>query len=151
MRLSASPLITFDNVNSFTYGNQWIIRSGDTNALYFQLFDLDKGPTQSIGNPYYSGNYSVLSTNIGLRYIAGVGTSNQPASIVVTFPDTDSNTTFDANQDPNDGSIWSINIPSSAQLSGGNVIFALTEGINVRTFSVLNMLAVEYPGADSGC
>lgn len=151
MRLSASPLITFNTVNSFTYGNQWTINQGDTNTLYFQLFDLDQGPTQSIGNPYYNGNYSVLSTNTGLRYIAGVGTVNQPAAIAVTFPDTNTSTTFNANQDPNDGSIWFINIPTSAQLAGGNVIFSLTEGTNTRTFSVLNMLAVQYPGADSSC
>lgn len=132
MRLSAVPIITWCNVNDFTTGNQWIIRQGDPNTLYYQLVDLDHNSS---------------------RYIAGVGTANQPASMTVTFSsiDDDQIVQIPATQDPNDGSIWAFNISPTQHIFGGNVKFSLTEGSATRTFFVMNMMAVENtnnPGCD---
>lgn len=126
MRLSAQALINWANVNNFDKANQWTIRAQEKNTLYFQLLDLDKG----------------------LRYVAGVGTENQPTSVSVSFLSIDSTKVIVAiaTQDPDDGSIWSVNLSSSQIPQGGNVKFSLTQGTTLRTFSVLNMLGVEYPG-----
>ena len=160
MRLSAKPIISWCNVNMFSYGNQWTVRAGDPLTLYFQLVDLDQGPYAVIGNLNLYQNSGVLTGTTGLRYVAGVG-ANAPASLVVTFPSTDSSRVITANatQDPNDGSIWSITIPAPAVgapvPNSGNVIFALSEiaapNTITRKFSVTNMLAVEFPGANGSC
>lgn len=128
MRLSAKALVNWATVNNFDYANQWLIRAGEKNILYFQLFDLEQCDQ--------------------LRYVAGVGVSNQPASIVVTFLSIDSTKVIQAiaTQDPNDGSIWSVTLSSSQIPQGGNVKFTLTEGTIIRNFSVLALLGVEYPG-----
>jgi hypothetical protein len=144
MRLSAVPLINFQGVNSFCTANQWIIRSGDQNTLYFQLIDLDQQCSPTIAGAGMCPQ----------RYIAGIGVSNQPCSMLVTFPSIDCTTTTQiiATQNPDDGSIWSIQISPSQRPFGGTVQFALTQGNNVNYFSVPNMLCVEYPnceGSDS--
>ena len=54
-RLSARPIVNFQNVNSFKYANQWTVSAGNSNTLYFQLVDLDQ---------------------CGLRYLAGIGSGN---------------------------------------------------------------------------
>jgi len=153
MRLTAKSLINYNSVNSFSYANQWTVRSGDNNILYFQLIDSDQGPYNVIANQNpnsYGSPINSLSSSSGMRYIAGVGSSNQPASLLVTFPsiDNDKVLAINAVQDPNDGSIWSVSIPSTVTPSGGNVIFKLTEGTNIKSFSVLNLIAVEYPQND---
>lgn len=124
IRLSARPIITWCDVNMFTTGNQWTIRSGDSNTLYFQLTDLNQD---------------------SLRYFTGIGTANMPTSLLVTFPSIDSTevTQISAQVDPNDPSIWSINVAPNQVLYGGSVKFALTQGANIRTFIVSNMLGVE--------
>lgn len=150
MRLTARPLTNFNTINSFAYGNQWGIRSGEPNALYFQLFDLDQGPVNVIAQPII-GSTSNLSGNVGLRYIAGVGSANQPAGVAVTFPSIDSSKVITVNAvqaDPNDGSIWMVLLSSSQSPFSGNVQFAVTEGSVTRRFSVLNMISVENPTND---
>jgi hypothetical protein len=150
-RLTAKALVNFQNVNSFQYANQWNVNAGDTTTLYFQLADIDQGAYNSIGGPLtYGLPVAPLSGNAGLRYIAGVGSSNQPVAMKVTFPSIDNSKTLTlaALQDPNDGSIFSVTIPSTLTPAGGNVVFKLTEGLNIKTFSALNLLAVSYPGAD---
>lgn len=141
MRLSAIPIINWNNVNSFCTANQWTIRSGEQNTLYFQLVDLDQSPCCKNGCPS--------------RYVAGVGAPNQPASLIVTFPSIDCKQVVQitAVQDSSDGSIWSVNIPSALRPFGGNVNFSLTQGTVIRNFSVLSMLGVEYPGnqGSDGC
>lgn len=130
MRLSAVPLINFSSVNGFDTANEWTIRSGEPNTLYFQLVDLDKD---------------------GLRYIAGIGSANQPASIAVTFPSIDSAKVLNLNAtvaNAADGSIWQVAIPSNQSPFSGNVWFAITEGTVTRRFNVLNMISVEYPTND---
>lgn len=127
MRLSAIPLINFQNINSYQSASQWIVRASDPNTLYFQLVDLDQN---------------------SLRYIAGVGLSNQPASVSVIFPSIDSSKvlTLTAVQNVNDGSVWSVSIPSTSSPQTGNVKFQVVEGANARSFFVTQMIVVEGEG-----
>lgn len=156
MRLYARPLLNFANVNSFSYGNQWTVRAGDPNTLYFQVVDLDQGPANVIGGPLPIFGFQsapVLSGNVGLRYIVGVGSSNQPDGILVTFPSIDDTQviTAQAIQDPDDGSIWKVVLGQNQKPNSGNVIFAVTEGNSTRRFSVLNLISVDYPQNDGMC
>lgn len=131
MRISVIPLINFQNVNSFCTANQWSIRCGEINTLYFQLVDLDN----SCGN---DGPH---------RYLPGVGSQNQPVSMLVTFPSIDCTQTIKATavQDPNDGSVWSVTLSSVQRPYGGSLAFALTQGTTTRNFTVSNILCVENP------
>lgn len=125
MKLSAKPITTFNTVNSFNYGNQWAIRGGEENTLYFQLVDLDQA---------------------SLRYMAGIGVSNQPASINVSFPsvDDDAIITVAATQvDASDASIWKITLTSLQKPISGNVNFAITEGAKIKRFSAMAFITVE--------
>ena len=133
MRLSASLIVNYGNINLFSYTNQWKVRGGDPNTLYFQLIDLDQN---------------------SLRYLAGIGSSNQPFTIVVTIPSIDNSKVlqFTAIQaDPNDSSIWKINVASTQFLNTGNVFFQVIEGSNTRNFKLMNALRVELPGQDGSC
>ena len=58
--LSARPIVNFQNINSFKYANQWSMNAGSNITLYFQFVVLDQ---------------------CGLRYIVGVGASNQPDGV----------------------------------------------------------------------
>lgn len=156
MRLSARPLLNYANVNSFSYGNQWIIRSGDPNTMYFQIVDLDQGPANVIGQfapANQFGANSTLSGSVGLRYMVGVGTPNQPAGITVTFPSIDDTAVINVNavQDPNDKSIWSVTLGPNQQPASGNVQFAVAEGNSIRRFSALQILSVENTFNDGCC
>jgi hypothetical protein len=73
-----------------------------------------------------------------------------PDGIRVTFPSIDCTAAFTliAQQNPNDGSIWSVTIPVTNTPQTGNVTFQLFEGNNVTSFSVLQMIVVGYPGCD---
>ena len=126
MRLTAVPLNNYQNTNSWMSANQWTIRSGDANTLYFQLIDLD-----SCG-----GN---------LRHKTGVGSGNQPVVVTATFPSIDDTQVIalTATVDPNDSSIFSINMSGTQVPGSGNVIFSVAEGSSTRNFSVMNMIAVE--------
>lgn len=154
MRLSARPLLNYVNVNNFSYGNQWIIRAGDPNVLYFQIVDLDQGPANVIGQfaPLNSfGANPSLSGSVGLRYMVGV--TNTPAGITVTFPSIDDTQVINATavQDPNDKSIWSVTLGQNQKPASGNVQFAVAEGSQIRRFSALNLLNVEDPQNDGSC
>jgi hypothetical protein len=156
MRLSARPLLNYANVNSFSYGNQWIIRAGDPNTLYFQVVDLDQGPASVVGGPnpiFGFQSAQPLSGNIGLRYMVGVGSQNTPSGVTATFPSIDDTQVIMAQaiQDPNDKSIWSVTLGPNQKPNSGNVIFAVAEGNLIRRFSVLNMISVEYPQNDGAC
>lgn len=156
MRLSARPLLNYANVNNFSYGNQWIVRAGDPNVLYFQIVDLDQGLASVVGgpNPIFGFQGSgTLSGNVGLRYMVGVGAGNQPAAITVTFPSIDDTQVINAPavQDPNDKSIWSVTLGPNQKPNSGNVQFAVTEGNSTRRFGALNLISVEYPQNDGSC
>lgn len=125
-KLSAKTLINFQNVNSYTTANQWTVRSGDTSTvLYFQLVDLDQA---------------------GLRYMAGVGASNQPTQVQVTFPSIDDTEKFTliATQQTYDDSIFSVTIPQTNTPQSGNVFFTVYQGNNINSFMVIQMLVVEF-------
>jgi hypothetical protein len=113
----------------FTTGNQWTIRAGEQNTLYFRLVDLDQA---------------------SLRYIPGVGPSNQPVQVKVSFPSIMDGQTIDVYAteaaDPYDDSIWQVTLADSQIPYSGNVIFSVTEGSITRRFSVVNMLNVEQVG-----
>lgn len=154
MRLSAKPIINWCDVNMYSFGDQWTVRSGDQLTLYFQIIDTDQaiqGNNQGIG--FFSG-ITPIGTTAGLRYLVGIGSNNQPYTVKVTFPSIDINgvVTYTAVQaDSNDSSIWKISIPSSQAISGGNVQFAVYEGTTIKRFSVINMLGVEYPLSNGSC
>lgn len=119
MRLSAKPIINYQNINSFNYSTEWIIRREEQNTLYFQLVDLNKD---------------------GLRYIP------TNASLEVIFPALDSTNTITktaVNPSTLDTSIWSINILPTDTINSGNVQFILTDNGVVRRFVLLQGIVVE--------
>ena len=133
MLLSAKIIKNFCNINDFSYGNQWTIRAGEPNTLYFQLVDKDKD---------------------GLRYIAGVGSNNQPVGVIVTFASIDSAQTITATAtqvSSADGSVWAVSLSGSQVPKSGSVTFAVTEGSVTRRFTAMNVLGVEHPGNDGSC
>lgn len=134
MRLSSKAILNFANINNFDFGNQWAVRAGDPNTLYFQLVDLDQmdPPTKS-----------------ALRYIPASG-----AIVTVTFPSIDSAavvTVTAALANAADGSLWSVALTSTQIPATGNVLMSVNEGGAVRTFSVINMMSVEYPSTSNSC
>lgn len=129
-RLSAKPVVNYQNSNSFKYANQWEVGAANSYTLYFQFIDLDQ---------------------CGLRYMAGVGSSNMPVAAKVTFPSIDCSKviTLIATQDSVDRSIWSVTMPLTSTPQTGNVRFELIEGSSVKNFSVLQMITVQYPNDGS--
>jgi hypothetical protein len=132
MRLYAKAITTFNTSNSFKLGNQWTIRSDEPNTLYFQLVDLDQD---------------------SLRYIAGIGGSNQPVEVKATFPsiDDDAEIIKTATVDANDASIWKIELADDEVPASGNVIFSVKEGTTTRRFSALAFIAVENTDNQGDC
>ena len=154
MRLSSTAIINFSNINNFQQASQWTIRASDPNTLYYQLVDLDNtGPSPYA--PANGGFFNAAIQQLPQRYIAGIGDSNQPVSMTITFPSLfpSNKLVFIANQDPNDGSVWSFSLPGYTNTAmapaSGNVIFTLTQGINVYTWTVKNMIAVEMTNQGS--
>lgn len=132
MRLSAKAITNFANINQLDFGNQWTVRAGDPNTLYFQIVDLDQA---------------------GLRYMVGSGVSNQPAGVTVTFGSVDDTQVINATaiQETDDKSIWKIVLGPNQTPGSGNVRFAIQEGSVIRRFSVLSLIAVENPDSEGGC
>ena len=154
MRLSAKPILSYCNVNNYSFGNQWLVRAGDPNTLYFQILDIDQAiNSNTIGFGIFTGITPVTPT-AGLRYLLGVGVQNQPYGITVTFPSIDNSKTITATAvqaDPNDSSIWKVSLSSLQTPGGGNVQFAIMEGSTIRRFSVVNMIGVDDPTGDGSC
>ncbi len=156
-RLTSVPIINFSTINDFQTASQWTIRATDPQTLYFQLFDLDNQNTASPASyfPLNGGFFNAAIQTAPQRYIAGVGSSNQPVVMTVTFPSLNIGNTFTfiATQDPYDGSVFSINLPGYANTaiapSSGNVSFSLTQGLVTWTWTVVNMIAVE--NTNMGC
>lgn len=161
MKLIVKPIINWCDVNMYTYGNQWSVRSGDSVTLYFQILDADQAVAGNSGQSFgFLGQGSIFSgqtavgTTAGLRYLVGVGSANQPYGIKVTFPSIDSNQvlTVNASQaDPNDSSIWKVSVPANQAIAGGNVQFEITQGNNINRISALNILDVEFPSSVGSC
>src|SRR5271169_2375291 len=101
--LSAKPIINWCNVNMYSFGNQWVVQNGDSLQLYFQIIDTDQAQinNQTIAGQTFFGNIfsgiTAVGTVAGLRYLVGIGTSNQPYSVQVTFPSIDLNGTVTLN------------------------------------------------------
>ncbi len=154
MRLTSQAIINFSTINDFQMSSQWTIRATDPNTLYFQLFDLDNIDTIPYSAPWNGGFFGINQTT-PQRYIAGVGASNQPFSMTVTFPSLNAGGTIIATATPNpyDGSVWSVTLPGYTNIgaapASGNVIFSLTQGINTWTWVVINMIAVEMTNQGS--
>jgi hypothetical protein len=155
MRLSAKPIISYCNVNNYSFGNQWIVRAGDPNTLYFQILDIDQAV--NVNNTSNFGVFTGITPvnpSAGLRYMLGIGSQNQPYGITVTFPSLDNSKTIVATAvqaDANDSSIWKVSLSSLQSPGGGNVQFAIMEGSVVRRFSVMNMIGVDDPTNDGSC
>lgn len=136
MRLSAKTVINYGNINNFDFANQWMVRAGDPNSLYFQLVDLDKVDNTPCKAP--------------LRYIP----QNAPIVVTVTFPSIDDATQIVATASPvdaSDGSLWRVDL-TPAQIPGsGAVQFAISENGVIRRFGVLSMITVEFPDSDGSC
>lgn len=134
MKLISKAITAYNNVNSFKYGNQWSIRSGEENTLYFQIVDLDQE---------------------SIRYMVGIGLIFPVVpSIAVTFPSVDDALviTVAATQvDPTDASIWKVNLLSTQFPMSGNVMFAITEGSKIKRFSALSFISVENVNGPGEC
>ena len=133
MRLSALPILNFANINQFAFQNQWHIRASENNTLYFQLVDLDQD---------------------SLRYMAGLGTQNQPCGVIVTFPSIDDSKAIMANAvqvNAADSSVWQVSMSASQTPTSGNVIVTVIEGSSSRSFKLMNALQVEYPVNSGSC
>jgi hypothetical protein len=128
MRLSAKVIKNFSDINHFGYANQWEIRAGEPNTLYFQLVDMDQD---------------------GLRYMP----QDPAVALSVNFPSVDDakKITINAVQVTGDGSLWKIDLSSTQIPASGNVVFSITENNVTRKFSGINLMSVEYPGADGSC
>jgi hypothetical protein len=161
MLLSAKAINNWCNVNMYTLANQWVVNSGDPLLLYFQIIDTSQS-LASLNSSNVFGNLfgspftgiTAVGATAGLRYLLGIGSSNQPYMVKVTFPSIDPNqqVTITATQaDPNDSSLWVVSVPASQAIGGGSVQFAVYEGSSVRRFSVLNMLDVLFPTSNGMC
>lgn len=154
-RLTSVPIINFSTINDFQESSQWTIRASDQQTLYYQLFDLDNVNNQTPFSALNSGFFNAAVQSYPQRYIAGVGVSNQPFSMTITFPSLNPANTliYQGTPDPNDASVWSFNLPgyTNAALapSSGNVIFSLTQGTMTWTWTAQNILAVEM--TNQGC
>jgi hypothetical protein len=120
VRLSAKPVINYQNNNSFDYASEWNIRQGESNTLYFQLVDLDQA---------------------GLRYMPQSGTS-----VSVIFPSLNTNNTLTITAiqaSADDKSIWKVDLTANQIPSTGNVNFTIVESGNTKRFSLLQGIVVE--------
>lgn len=140
MRLSAKPIVNYANINNFDFGNQWTIRAGDPNTLYFQVVDLDK-----------TDNTSCKSAQ---RYMAASAQDPAvPPVMTVTFPSIDdaNQITATATQVPGDDSLWMVTLTPDEIPGSGAVQFSLNVDGVIRRFGVLGMMSVEYPDSDGSC
>src|SRR5579863_4155520 len=114
MLLSAKPIVNYCDVNMYSFGNQWTINAGDPITLYFQIIDTDQAIIGNSSGAFLFSGVTPVGTTAGLRYLVGIGSSNQPYSVQVTFPSIDRTKvlTYIATQaDPNDSSIWKVTLP----------------------------------------
>lgn len=150
MRLSAQLIVNYANVNQFSYDEQWIVRSGDPNTLYFQIVDLD----QNINNANGSNRQNSNGPSSSLRYMVGCGSANMPASVQVTFCSIDDSKTLTVvatQPDDCDGSIWAVTLSGTQAVNSGNVFFTVKEGNVTRSFKLTNALAVEFTTTCGSC
>ena len=126
-RLGVKTLKNYINVNSFDESSEWVVRENEANTLYFRLIDLD---------------------NDSLRYISKATV----LSVSVTFPSIDDDEEFTVvatNPDPDDKSIFSIDIADDQVPASGNFKVSVTEDGVTKQFSVLAGISVDLlnPGS----
>jgi len=125
MRLGIRVITNYQNINSFTFAQEWMIRSGDTKTLYFQLVDLD-----SIDQ---------------IRYMLPSG-----SSVTVSFP-TVGGVALEkvaTQTDVLDSSIWGVSILDTDQLSSGSVYFEVVINGVSNTFAASQVLNIELNGVN---
>jgi len=125
MRLGIRVITNYQNINSFTFAQEWLIRSGDTKTLYFQLVDLD-----SIDQ---------------IRYMLPSG-----SSVTVSFP-TVGGVALEkvaTQTDVLDSSIWGVSILDTDQLSSGSVYFEVVINGVSNTFAASQVLNIELNGVN---
>lgn len=155
MLLTSVPIINYQNINSFTLlnglntinqfpiiggGTQWVVRQGEAYTLYFQIADIQQNYLRflPLGSPVlmnvtFTGNYS-YDQSVSQNYYT-------PAPLVKVA------TQVAPTQDP---SIWSINILASDMIYSGNVYFSLTNGTQISSWIVNQMISVQDTGTNCG-
>ena len=108
MRLSAKTLKNVENLNTYAYSNQWIVRqdgnTGEQQSVYLQLVDLDKD---------------------SIRYIPSAS-----SVITVTFPDLEEEMTVQKTASfpfADDRSILKIDLTVADVINSGNIKISITE------------------------
>lgn len=128
MRLSAKTLKNVDNLNSWAYSENWVVRQngnvGEADTLYFQIVDLDRAGIRYI--PSNTATMSVFFQSLD-------DTMDITKTATVAFSD--------------DRSIWKIILSATDLPNSGNVIFSLTDGGNTYSFNITNGLSVELVNA----
>ena len=120
MRFGIKVINQYDNVNSFYYGTEWMIRTGDTKNLYFQLVNLDSADE--------------------IRHMLASG-----SSVTLTFPNLGSAAVVKSalQADPLDSSIWYVSIVATDVIATGSVFFDVVEGGISSKFGVSQAINVE--------
>jgi hypothetical protein len=121
VRLNASPLKNYQNINSFQKASEWTIRLDEPNTLRFQLVDQDQE------NLRYIPTGTVVTVQV-------IFPALNPANVI-----TKTATSVSA-LDP---SLWAVTLTELEKPSSGNVQFVITEDGVTRRFVLLQGLAVE--------
>lgn len=121
MKIYIRALKNVDSVNAWNYQSQSHVYALQTNTIYFQVVNKDRGD-------YF-------------RYMP-----SSDAACSIYFPNLDNakKLTIPASQPfPQDPSIWMVTIASNQNVSTGNVVFNLTEAGITKSFSIDSFLVVD--------
>lgn len=145
MRLSANLIRTYNNINSFGFGD-WSVRANEPNTLYFQIVDLDQMPWVVRQNTSWPGIVQITDDHNSLRYLTGQN-GNTPVVVTVTFPSMDCNSSAlvvtATAVDAADASLFKVDLTALQVPGSGNVIFSVQEGAVTRKFLVMDAISVE--------
>ena len=123
MRLSTTLIKNFINVNVWETTDTLFVREGQSNDLYFQLVDLDRGSK---------------------RYISPTAVGS--LSLKATFYSIDGQNTFEITGtcvSADDKSLWKISLTDAQLPSSGAVRFEFIEGSTTYKFIVQQVIATE--------
>lgn len=144
-KLSANLLKTFNNINSFTFGD-WSIRANEPNSLYFQIIDLDQQPCVVAPQTSWPG-VAQSPCKDALRYMPGQTIGSTPVVVTVKFPALDSDSSpliiTASAVDAADPSLYKVDLTALQVPGSGNVIFSVQEGSVTRKFFVQDGISVE--------
>lgn len=146
MKLNANLIRSYNSVNSFTFGD-WSIRANEPNTLYFQLVDLDQIPWMTYPPSIWPNVIQQSTNQNALRYLTGIGGSNQPVIVTVLFPTLSCGdnplSIVAVLVDPSDTSLFKVDLTALQVPGSGNVIFSVQEGSTTRKFFVQDGISVE--------